>query len=106
MNKLIAILLGIFLYGNAIAQENAAVKPTTDPEESTYCVVLKDGNLMVLSEGKQVYQDIELADGIILRANATLVNKDGNEVALLNGDCVGKDGKITSPPKKEKNNKQ
>src|SRR5688572_2970214 len=101
MNKIIAIILGIFLYGNVIGQEKAAVKTQPDAEESTYCVVLKDGNLMVLSEGKQVYQDIELADGIILRSNATLVKKDGESIALLNGDCVVKDGKIIATPKKK-----
>ena len=101
MNKLIAIILGIFLYGNVVAQEKAAVKPKTDPQESVYCVVLKDGNLIVLTEGKQVYQDIALADDITLRANATLVNRDGKEIALINGDCVGKDGKIVPAHKNE-----
>ena len=105
MNKLLAVIVGIFLYGNVIAQEKAAVKPTTDANESTYCVVLKDGNLMVLSEGKQVYQDIALEDGVVLRADDKLVNKEGKTTALLNGDCVGKDGKIVAVPKKGKENK-
>ena|SRR6187401_940977 len=103
MKKLIAIVAGLFLYGSVLAQEQNVVRPSNpDPEKTTYCAVLKDGTMIIMSEGKQVFQDIKLENGFIVRSNAVLVNEEGKETALINGDCVGMDGKIIAKPSKER----
>ena len=103
MKTIIAIIAGMFLYGSVIAQEKDAVRPPNpDSESITYCAVLKDGKMIIMSEGKQVYQDIALENGHTIRSNAILVNDEGKETALINGDCVGLDGKIIAKPEKSK----
>ena len=85
----------LFSLGNVYSQDNKnAVTPAPDPKDVTYCALLKDGAMIVVSDGKQVYQDIKLNDGFIIRSNAMLVNEEGQETPLVNGDCVGLDGKI------------
>ena len=105
MKYLQAIMMLLFLAANVQAQDNKnAVKPEQDPKDISYCALLKDGSMIVVSEGKQVYQDIKLNDGYIIRSNAMLVNDEGKETPLVNGDCVGLDGKIFKH--EEKNQKK
>ena len=105
MKRLSTLLFLLFFLANVQAQDNKnAVKPAQDPKDVTYCALLKDGTMIVVAEGKQVYQDIKLNDGYIIRSNAMLVNDEGKEIPLVNGDCVGLDGKIFK--QEEKNMKK
>ena len=105
MNRLQLIVMMLFFLANVQAQDNKnAVTPAQDPREVTYCALLKDGTIIVVSEGKQVFQDIKLNDGYIIRSNAMLVNDEGTETPLVNGDCVGLDGKVFKH--EEKNQKK
>ncbi len=94
MKSLQILFLIVCLSASAFGQEKNAVKPPPDPDETSYCALLKDGALIVVAEGKQVYQDIKLNGGFVIKSNAMLVNDEGKETPLMNGDCVRMDGKI------------
>lgn len=100
------LIIGLFIGTISVAQEKTPIKPTPENEKIQYCAVLKDGAMIVLSEGKQVHQDIVLNEGYMLRSNAILVNKDGKEIPVLNGECVGMDGKVIPTTKKEQGMKK
>ncbi len=67
---------------------------------ATYCAMLKDGKIMLMAEGKQVNNDVTLANGTIVRTDGTVEKADKTKVTLKNGDCIDQDGNIIPSDKK------
>jgi len=101
--KKIILILGNFLLTltlNANAQDNP-VKIENDTEDSSlYCVMLMDGKTMLMTEGKQVYTDIKLDNGIIIMTDGTVQKIDKTIISLKNGDCIDQDGNIIPADKR------
>lgn len=61
---------------------------------NNYCVVVKDGKPQVRFQGKTVKTTVTLADGIQIKPDAILVDKNGNARSLNTGECVNEAGEI------------
>lgn len=94
MKKLSVMISACMFSLVVMAQDNSAKTQKTD---ASYCVLLKDGQLMIISDGKQMNGDVALADGAKLKTDGTLVSKDGTETMLKNGECVNQDGTVVAP---------
>ena len=67
---------------------------------ATYCAILKDGKMMLMAEGKQVNNDVKLADGTIVKIDGTVEKSDKTKITLKNGDCIDQDGNVIPSDKK------
>lgn len=73
------------------------VYDTTDK----YCAKLKDGKIVVMHKGMQVQSDVTLTDGSLIKADGSLITKDGIKRFMRDGECVTSDGKMMDPGMKE-----
>jgi hypothetical protein len=65
----------------------AAHNPGKDPD--SYCVKKnKSGKMIVVHNGSELKETIELKDGTRLKPNGTIVFTDGKRVKLEKGECV------------------
>lgn len=73
-----------------------------DDHGDKYCGKLKDGKVVVMYEGHVLTSDAVLADGTIVKPDASVVMKDGSKMMLNDGECINKDGSTTikTQPKK------
>jgi hypothetical protein len=82
-----AIIAGMLSF-NTIAGGNTKENPTK------YCSEMKDGKLVVMHEGKVITADVTLADGTMVKMDATIVKKDGSKSMLKEGQCIDKNGVV------------
>jgi hypothetical protein len=64
-------------------------------KDISYCALLKDGQITLTADGKQVYADVKLEKGIKITTDGTVIYPNGFKVILKNGECVDRDGNIT-----------
>jgi len=68
---------------------------------ATYCAMLKDGKMMLMAEGKQVNNQVKLANGTIVKTDGTVEKSDKTKIALKKGECIDQDGNILMSDNKE-----
>jgi hypothetical protein len=71
-----------------------------------YCAELKDGVLQIVHDGVAISSDVTLSNGTIIKADGTVISKDGSKVVLSEGDCVDKDGMLMKDNPKNKTIKE
>ena len=80
MKKLI-FLIAICLCGvSSIAQENQNSGSVIDP--IVYCVIIVEGQPLLIENWKQVTQDVTLKNGTIVRTDGTVEKKDHTTLVL------------------------
>ena len=96
MKKLISVIAVLLLVISATARDIQ-----NDAKGSaTYCAMLKDGKIMLMAEGKQVNNNVTLANGTIVKTDGTVEKTDKSKITLKNGDCIDQDGNIIPSDKK------
>ncbi|MBA3970954.1 MAG: hypothetical protein H0X46_02205 [Bacteroidetes bacterium] len=94
MKRYLSLIAGCLLTTGAMAQES---QKKQDPvKEEKYCAVLKDGQMTLMHESVPVTSEITLNDGGKVTPAGIVVRKSGNVVAMVNGDCIDKEGNITN----------
>ena len=100
MKKLFVLIATVLFAFHVTAQD---ITPGSDVDvKYKYCVVLKDGKIKVMEEGKELVTDVILANGTKITLDAIVIRKDGSKQSLQNGECVDKDGRIIPPKDNEK----
>ena len=99
MKKLILFIGACVLAISSMAQ-TSTVKVSDTQSNPTYCAMLIDGKTLLTAEGKQVYADVKLANGTIVKTDCTVIKSDKTKLTLNNGDCIDQDGNIILADKK------
>jgi hypothetical protein len=76
--------------------------PSKKAHPNKYCAQMKDGQLAVMHEGKTLDTDAKLANGTTIKADGSVMRKDGTRIELKEGQCIDKDGKIMMEEPKDK----
>jgi hypothetical protein len=100
MKKIILVIAGFIFAANVMAQDNNYGTQSEKPKNTSYCAMLKDGKMMLMAEGKQVFNDVRLANGTEIKTDGTVIKADKSEAVLKNGDCIDQDGHIIPFDKK------
>ncbi len=96
MKKLMAMVAGCILSLGAMAQVyNSKVQP--QGKSDRYCAILKDGRMVMTADGRDLVMDVMLENGIRIKTNGSLMDKEGKERFLNNGECVDKEGNSVKP---------
>lgn len=96
-----ALVLGVLACNNAANHSqtddttivaNVDTAPTIEYVEGD--IIMADGKLMVYTNGQwePVERDITLDNGVVVRTNGDIVNKDGEKIVLQEGTRVSKVG--------------
>ena len=61
-----------------------------------YCVHTRgEGSFYFKIGASDMLSDVTLANGMILKINGTILQRDGSRIILKTGDCVDKQGRVT-----------
>ncbi len=98
MKKLILIAT-IFSFSYALQAQNnsTTTKSTSEKMEDMHdCVIMKDGKMWVMKDGKTMSMDKEMTmeNGTVVMADGHYMNKGGEKMMLKNGQCINMDGKM------------
>jgi hypothetical protein len=95
------VILAAFMFTCAFATAQDNIKQNKNApgidKNSSYCMALKGDALVLMKDGKQVFNDIKLEDGTRITANGSIITPDGIERKLKENECADLDGKITKP---------
>ncbi|MEP7169290.1 MAG: DUF6799 domain-containing protein [Bacteroidota bacterium] len=94
MKKLILVIAISFLSLSAFTQDYGQQTQNDSKMTSAYCAMLKDGKIILMAEGKEVYSDLKLADGTKVKTDGTVEKSDKTKILLKNGECIDQDGNI------------
>lgn len=92
MKTIFFLIAGSILSFLVIAQDI-----TTEPLWQKYCAKLKDGKMIVMTDGMELTSDVTLNNGTTIKTDGTVIKSDGTKIILEDGDCVDKDGKMVEP---------
>lgn len=67
-----------------------------------YCAKMKDGMMRVVIHEEPINVNIMLPDGTQIKTDGTVIKKDGTLHVLKEGECVDKDGTISTNPTQDK----
>ncbi len=67
-----------------------------------YCAKMKDGILVMVSEQKEIIQEIILANGTVIKPDGNIIRKDGTSIILEDEECVDSDGNKVKAKTKDK----
>ena len=70
-----------------------------------YCVELKDGIPVLISDGKLIQTEITFPNGTKIKPNGTVTRKDGTQFVLRSGECVNDSAEIAKPVRLAKTKK-
>ena len=90
MKTIFAIIAGSVISFCVMSQDSKVIqKESPDPNSERYCSELRDSGVMVVVRGgKEVTQDILLANGVTLKMNGIVAKKDGTSFILKRGECI------------------
>lgn len=90
MKTTIALLIGSILSFYVMSQDPKVIqKQEPNPNSEKYCSELRDsGVIVIVRGGKEVTEDILLANGVTLKLNGVVAKKDGTSFILKNGECI------------------
>ncbi len=64
-------------------------KQEPNPNIEKYCSELRDsGVIVIVRGGKEILEDVTLANGVTLKMNGVVAKKDGTSFILKNGECI------------------
>ncbi|HTF05555.1 MAG TPA: DUF6799 domain-containing protein [Bacteroidia bacterium] len=81
------------------AAEAAAGEVNENPD--MYCAKMKDGQLVVMYQAKEITSDVFLTNGTTVKRDGTLIKKDGTRSALKEGECIDMNGKTSDERAKQ-----
>lgn len=90
MKTLIAVLTGSILSFYVMSQDSKVIqKENPNPNSERYCSELRDsGVIVIVRGGKEIMEDVVLANGVTLKLNGVVAKKDGTSFILKNGECI------------------
>lgn len=99
LKMVLLVVVLVFISFGATAQDSTGMNPgkktTVSPHaEGKYCVMLKDGKVVVMLNERIIDHDIVFKDGSKLTPTGDFIKK-GKTTVLKNGDCVDKNGELT-----------
>jgi hypothetical protein len=78
--------LSISAFSQDLKKDN---RKNQEPEkEGQYCLGLKDGLAVLMKDGVAVIDDVVFNDGTKVTRQGMIINKDGTEKILKDGECV------------------
>ena len=95
----------LFIIAAGILSLNA-INDLPNTYANSYCAQMKDGVLTIVHDGTAINSDVTLENGTTIKANGTVVMKDGSKIVLGEGDCVDKDGLLMKENPKDKTIKE
>lgn len=102
MKNSILIAAFVCICAFAHAQDNTKQENKNAPQTektASYCMGSKGDVLVLMKDGKQVYNDIKLDDGTRISTNGRIIKPDGTEHLLKENECADLDGEILKPAK-------
>lgn len=103
--KKLCVLALFSLSTAAFAQDDMKIKQGSSSQDSSYCLVLKDGmTLLTTTAGKEIHTDITLENGTKITPSGNVVKKDGTQTMLKEGECVSSTGETVIGSATRKNN--
>lgn len=99
LKMVLLVVVLSFIAFSVKAQDSTGMNPgkktTVSPHaEGKYCVLLKDGRIVVMLNDKLIDHDIVFKDGSKLTPTGDYIKK-GKTTVLKNGDCIDKNGGLT-----------
>src|SRR5437870_5102162 len=98
MKKLIVLITACIFSLNALAQDYSSKQDNkmqnTKQTMVKYCAKLKDGKIMMMQDKKELTVDVTLANGTTIKTDGTVLESDGSQRILKNGDCVDNSGNM------------
>ncbi len=99
VKMVLLVVVLVFISFGALAQDSTGMNPgkktsVSPHEEGKYCVLLKDGKVIVMLNDRIIDHDIVFKDGSKLTPSGDFIKK-GKTTVLKNGDCVDKNGELT-----------
>jgi hypothetical protein len=91
----------VFVLGSAVQLYADKIRPQQN--RSLYCLVLKDGIPVLVSEGKPVLTEVVFENGTKIKTDGTVTKKDGTSFVLKTGECVNDSAHVSVPVVHEKN---
>jgi predicted mannosyl-3-phosphoglycerate phosphatase (HAD superfamily) len=90
MKTTIALLAGTILSFYVMSQDPKVIqKQEPNPNSEKYCSELRDsGVIVIVRAGKEVTEEVLLANGVTLKLNGVVAKKDGTSFILKNGECI------------------
>jgi predicted mannosyl-3-phosphoglycerate phosphatase (HAD superfamily) len=90
MKTLIALLTASVLSFYVMSQDPKVIqKLEPNPNSEKYCSELRDtGVIVIVRAGKEITEDVTLANGTTLKMNGVVAKKDGTSFILKNGECI------------------
>ena len=96
--KTLTSIFAIFIFSlGAFAQEYDSYANNEIKITSTYCAMLNEGRMILISDGKIVNSDIEFLNGTTVKSNGILQKRDKSKVILQVGDCLDQNGNLIPP---------
>lgn len=99
LSKVLLLIAPCLMALTGYTQDSTGINPgkktTVSPHaEGKYCVMLKDGKVVVMLNETLIDHDIVFKDGSKLTPTGDFIKK-GKTTVLKNGDCVDKNGELT-----------
>lgn len=86
----------VFILG-CMVKLYASSLDTRQQPKALYCVELKDGIPVLMSDGKPVLTEIVFTNGTKIKTDGTVVKKDGTQFVLKDGECVNDSAEVSKP---------
>jgi len=99
--KKIIVFAACLLSLHVVAQD---IKTDSIKSKSSYCAEMKDGIMVLSSEGKQLSNDVVLSTGTTVSVNGMVKTKDGIARQMNEGECIdlaNSTAAVTPPNKKD-----
>jgi hypothetical protein len=85
MKRTITIVFTACMFSMVSAQE---VEGNMKQDSSTFCFIIKDGLPVIMSEGKQVYNEVTLQNGTVIKTDGTVIKHSGEMMTLRQNECI------------------
>lgn len=106
MKAIITLITGTLLatgavYGQEASSGGAGVEIVSSADPGQYCARMRDGKMVVLFDGKEITGDVFLKNGTTVKADGTVISKDGVRFSLKEGQCIDQNGVLIGETMKE-----
>ena len=104
MKKLIVLMTTVIFSLNAVAQDYQD-NNKVQKENVQYCAKVKDGKTIVMQDKTEIIADVNLANGITIKRDGTVIRPDNSQRVLKNGECIDNKGVMVNPDEMKKEDK-
>ncbi len=103
MKKLLIVITSLTISCAVFAQNDMSNMKMTHKKTTSHshmmkdCVMMKDGKMMVMKNGKKMpmTEDMTMSNGMVCMKDGTCKMKDGTTMVMKNGEKCTMDGKMS-----------